>query len=188
METKVYGVSATIRELKTLEPKAVNELRKDLRSSLDPMNATIRAGIPTIAPLRGMNHNGRTAYKPQSIKVKSQTNFSKRGENRGTALVSIWVGPKAGQEGAAGFQIADMAGKANKVRSGRSRAYAGRPQGHRLNGQGRAMIDYLNGRWSPASRFVWRRVEAQMPTIQREILVALEKVSARMNQNLVVKK
>ena len=187
METRVYGVQQTIRELKAVEPKAINELRKDLRTSLEPLNATIKAGIPTVAPLRGMRHNGRTAYKPQSIKVKSQTNFSKRSERNGYALVSIWVGPKAGQEGAAGFQIADMAGKANKVKSGRSRAYAGRPNGHRLNGQGRAMIDYLNGRWSPASRFVWRRVESQMPTIQREILVTLQKVSERVNKNLVVK-
>jgi hypothetical protein len=190
METRVYGVQQTIRELKAVEPTAVNELRKDLRNTLKPLNATIQAGIPTqLMGMRGMKHNGRTAYNPNGIKAVAKTDFSKRSERGGYALVSIWVGPKTGDSNGAGFQIADMAGRAGKTKTGMSREYTknGRTAQHRLNGQGKQLITQMTSYYGRASRFVWRRVEAQIPTIQREILVTLEKVSERVNANLVVK-
>ena len=38
---KVYGVDRTIRELKQVEPQAVNNLRKDLRSAVEPIALSI---------------------------------------------------------------------------------------------------------------------------------------------------
>jgi hypothetical protein len=184
---KVYGVDRTIRELKQVEPQAVNNLRKDLRSAAEPIALSIKAGLPVSAPISGMRHRGRTAYNSSAIKATPRTNFSKRAAARGYSLVSIWVGGKKGTVGAAGLQIADMSGRRGKVRSsGRTRTYTrnGMEMTHAIRGQARGLYKELPGR---ASRFVWKQAEGKTQQIEREILVSLEKTTRQANKNLVVK-
>lgn len=188
---QVYGVQQTIAELKQIEPKLVTQVRKDLRVAAEPVAASIRSYIPNQPPLRGMRHKGRTSWQPNNVKVTVKTNFSKRAMNREQSLVSIWVGGKKGTVGAAGLQIADMAGRVGKVRtSGRTREYTrgtNNKVSHRLNGQGRSMIDYLTGNWGRPSRFVWRAAELHRSSVQTSVLESLDKVSKEMNKNLLVK-
>lgn len=186
---QVYGVQDTIRTLKTLEPELLKQSRKDLRVAAEPMAQSIRDYIPNEPPLRGMNHNGRTSWKPGNIKISIKTDFSKRAFTREQALVKVVVGGKKGTVGTAGLQIADMAGRANKVRKGKTRQYtrAGATVSHRLNGQGKAMIDYLNANWGRASRFVWRAAELHRTTVQASVLTSLDKISKEFNNKLMVK-
>jgi len=85
--------------------------------------------------------------------------------------------------------MADMAGRRNKVSTGSSRKYIknGVSVTHKLNGPGAALIDNLGSRFSSPSRFVWRGAMSQLPKVTSDVLVILEKVSARINKNLVVK-
>jgi hypothetical protein len=91
----------------------------------------------------------------------------------------------------AGLFIADMAGKRNKIsNSGVTRKYqrSGRERSHRLNGQGRYMIEFLNANWGKASRFIWRAAELHRSTAQASVMNSLDKISKEMNQKLLVKK
>lgn len=187
---QVYGVQETIATLRTLEPVLLKEARKDIRVAAEPMASSIKSYIPNEAPLRGMRHNGRTSWQPSNIKVSVRTDFSKRAFTREQSLVKIVVGGKKGTIGAAGLQIADMAGRAGKVKTGgytREYDYRGTTRKHRRNGQGRSMIEFLNANYGKSSRFVWRAAELHRSSVQTSVMQTLDKVSADMNKKLLVK-
>ena len=192
---QVYGIPETIKELQLLDRKIVNTARKDMKVAVEPMVATIMSYIPNSPPLMGrqfdrsggMNHKGRTGWNKAGIKPTVRTSFSKRTQKNESPLVSIWVGGKKGTYGAAGLQIADMAGRRGKIKkSGETRPYAykGGTRKHALNGQGAGMIQKLQGK---PSRYVWRAAMLHMGTVQKSILQSLDKVSQEVNKNLVVK-
>jgi hypothetical protein len=192
---QVYGIPETIKELELVDKKIVLQARKDMKVAAEPMKASISSYIPDSPPLMGrqfdrrggMNHSGRTGWNKSAIKITVKTSFSKRTQKNETGLVSIWVGGKKGTYGAAGLQIADMAGRRGKVKtSGRTRdyAYKGGTRSHAIRGQGASMIDKLQGR---PSRYVWKAAMLHMGTVQQSILQSLDKVSKDVNKNLVVK-
>jgi hypothetical protein len=192
---QVYGIPETIKELELLPKKLVNTARSDLRVAAEPMRASIESYLPDAPPLMGrqfdrnggMNHKGRTGWNRSAIKVSVRTSFSKRTQKNEASLVSIVVGGKKGTYGAAGLQIADMAGRRNKVKSGgrtRDYAYKGGTRSHAINGQGRSMIEKLQGK---PSRYVWRAASLHFNTVQTSVLQSLDKVSKQVNKNLVVK-
>tara|TARA_R110000868_G_scaffold121118_4_gene321426 strand:+ start:3137 stop:3712 length:576 start_codon:yes stop_codon:yes gene_type:complete len=189
LNPQVYGVDQTIRVLKLVEPEFYKTARIDLRKAAEPIAVNIRAWIPDQAPLSGMKHNGRTGWNKAGVKVTVKQSFSKRTAARETSLVSIYVGGRRGTTGAAGLEIADMAGRRGKTATGMSRKYTrnGTEQRHRLNGQGAALIDGLSKRHSSASRFVWRGAMSQLPKVTADVLVILERVSEKTNSRLVIK-
>jgi hypothetical protein len=186
---QVYGIDQTVAELRLLDENLVKDLRKDLRVAAEPIATSIKAYVPNQPPLRGMKHSGRTSWNPSGMKVSVRTSFTKRAVRNEASLVSIVVGGKKGTPGSAALQMADMAGRKNKVTRGRTREYdyKGGTRTHAKNGQGRAMIDYLSGRNGPASRFVWRAAMIQLPAVQAAFLVSLEKASKKVNARLLVK-
>lgn len=188
---KVLGVQETITKLRTLEPELLKQSRKDLRIAAEPIAQSIRDYIPNEPPLSGFRHNGRTAWKPSAVKVSVKSDFSKRAFEREQALVKIVVGGKKGTPGAAGLQIADMAGKRGKVRTGgKTREYQrqGAKVRHRINpASARNMLDYLNGRWGTPSRKVWRGAMMHYSSVQTSVLASLDKISKQFNENLRIK-
>jgi hypothetical protein len=194
-KVQVYGIPETIKELELVNKKIITRARADLKVAAEPMKASISSYIPDAPPLMGrqfdrrggMNHSGRTGWNKSAIKITVKTSFSKRAQKNETSLVSIWVGGKKGTYGAAGLQIADMAGRRGKVKtSGRTREYAykGGTRSHAIAGQGRSMIDKLQGK---PSRYVWKAAMLHMGTVQQSVLQSLDKVSKEVNKNLVVK-
>lgn len=188
---QVYGVQETVKILQQVEPELLKQTRKDMRTAAEPIKASIEQYIPNQPPLKNMRHNGRTAWKPSNVKVTIKTSFANKTFTREQALASIVVGGKKGTEGTAGLQIADMAGRRNKVRrSGRTRTFtrAGNSNvSYRLNGQGAGMIEYLNANWSRASRFVWRAAEMHIPTAQKSVMESIDKLSEATNIKLSMK-
>lgn len=188
---QVYGVQETVKVLQQIEPDLLKQTRKDIRQIAQPMVDAIQQYIPNQAPLKGMNHRGRTAWKPENVKVTVKTSFSNKTFTREQAIASVQVGGKKGTDGAAGLQIADMAGRRGKVRrSGRTRQFtrAGNSEvSYRLNGQGAGLIDYLNANWSRASRFVWRAAETQIPSVHAGVMQSIDKLSDEINIKLSVK-
>lgn len=189
-KVQVYGVEDTIRKLQMFQPELIKESRKDLRIAAEPIASSIRDYIPNEPPLLGMRHNGRTSWQPNNVRVTVRTDFSKRAFKREESLVKIVVGGKKGSIGAAGLQIADMAGRRNKVRSsGSTRQYVknGRTMSHRLNNQGRSMIEYLTGKYATPSRFVWRAASLHVPRVQASVMQTIDKLMKETNQRLMVK-
>lgn len=163
----VIGIRESILALNKVDKQIVKDLRLDLQQITAPLINQIRGFLPTSAPIRGFDHNGRTAWpkKPISIKTQLNSGISRRGLRRSTVRIVI---------SNAGVEIADMAGRRNKIGKGYSRAYVksgGKSiMRHRLNGQGRYMIQALNFTgYGKASRYVWPTVEKYKGTITMEI-------------------
>jgi hypothetical protein len=197
VQVQVFGIDETIAELKMLDENLVKDLRKDLTASVRPIAQSIKAYIPSQPPLMGrssdrnggMNHNGRTAWNKSAVKVSVRTSFTRKTARNESSIVSIRVGGKGDSPGSAALQIADMAGRRNRTRTGTTRSYAykGGTRTHTLNGQGRAMIDYLNSRRGSSSRFVWRAANLQLPAVQAAVLVSLENAGKKVSARLVTK-
>jgi hypothetical protein len=160
LSVRIVGISEITKTLRAIDKDIVNAARKDLRTGAKPVADAVRANIPTDAPLSGMVHNGRTAWKPSGVKVNVKTNFSKRAEIRGTYLVAVVAGaPKDYSRGAAAFQIADMAGRKRRGRTA----------------SGRAMISKLNSQ-SRASRYVYPAALRQVPYVEDSVRDTIKKL------------
>jgi hypothetical protein len=162
LQFKVIGIAETVKALNAIDKDIVKEARKDLRTGAKPVALAIKSNIPSDAPLSGMVHNGRTAWKPSGVKATVKTNFSKKGERLGFSLVSIVVGGKG--QGAAAFQIADIAGRKKK---GKTRS-------------GRAMISALNSK-GKASRYVYPAGLRAMPYVKDSVNGTIKKLSRTYN-------
>jgi len=165
---KTTGVAETVRVLKSIDKQIVNEARKDLRTTAKPVADAVKANIPNEAPLSGMIHNGRTAWKPAGVKVNVKTNFTKRAQIRGTYLVAIVAGAtKDYSKGAAAFQIADIAGRKRRGNTA----------------QGRAMIRNLNA-LGRASRYVYPAAEREIPYIMNQVKGTIDGLSTSLSNEL----
>jgi hypothetical protein len=178
---KVLGINQSLAILNKYQKDVVKDLRKDIAEVASPLVTAIRANIPTSAPIRGFSHNGRTAWPKRAVRiqVKLSTSRSKRRQRTATAKLIITN---------AGVQIAEFAGKRNDVkRSGMTRAYAkgNTIMRHRINGQGRFMIDALNstGR-GRAPRYIYPAVDKYRQRITMEIDKTIEESIINANKEL----
>ena len=138
-EMRVDGIASLTKTLRTLDRKAVNRLRAEMRGSITPVAKAIGGDVPEAAPLSGMNHNGVTRWTGT---VRSSVSFTpgraKGGASRLLAM-KFTGGTRAG--GGIGFDYAELAGSSRRPGARFSRVYdrAGSPGvQHRINGQGRA--------------------------------------------------
>jgi hypothetical protein len=151
----IIGVNQMIKELRLVEPELYRQLRKDLINDVKPLYRAIKSNIPPVAPLSGLNNNGRLGWgKP--VKVSAKINLKQR---RGfTTLLTVRT------ENAA-VEMIDMAG---------SRTTGNTPQG-------RAMIANLSGK---ASRYVWPAANRYLPQIIQAANGTLERYSKIKNRTL----
>lgn len=165
---RVVGIDQVAKTLREIDNDLLKQARKDLRTGAKPVADAVKRNIPNEAPLRGMVHNGRTAWQPSGVKVRIKTDFSKKATKQGTSLVSIVAGAQAKYaQGSAAFQIADMSGR---KRSGKTRS-------------GRAMIRKLNsdGR---ASRYVYPAALRELPFVQDVVRGTIRKLQNDYNRKL----
>jgi hypothetical protein len=153
----IVGVNQMIKELRQVEPELYRQLRKDLINDVKPLYRAIRSNIPPVAPLSGLNNNGRLAWgKP--VRVSAKINLKQK---RGfTSLLTVRT------ENAA-VEMIDMAGS--------------KSTGNTL--QGRAMIANLSGK---ASRYVWPAANRFLPEIIKAANNTLERYSKIKNRTLEV--
>jgi len=165
---RVVGIAEVAKTLKGIDNDLVKQARKDLRTGAKPVATAVKNNIPNESPLRGMVHNGRTAWKPAGVKVTVKTNFSKKAERKGTSLVSIVAGSQGkNSQGAASFQIADIAGRKRK---GNTRA-------------GQAMIRKLNSS-GRASRYVYPAALREIPLVEDVVRGTIRKLQNDYNRKL----
>jgi hypothetical protein len=111
---------------------------------------------------------------PKSVSISNAIKAS--GRSLTTPIAKVIINSPA-------VSMADMAGRKGSGNSGtRSRSYTYRlrdgsvvTRRHRVNGQGRTMIEQLNSRYGRASRFGWAALEGRIDSVAREIDKVLQK-------------
>jgi hypothetical protein len=175
---KFYGVKETISLMRKVEPEMLKDMRSSIRQIANPAVLAIKAASPKVAPLSGMNHNGRTSYSVPKVSVNITPGQRSRGFGSTTSnLVAISA---TGSGKVYGFDIADMAGRANNAgKYTQTRKFVDSRTGQivrrKINGQGQNMINVLNSRYGPASRFVYKNLDDKLPVIQREVAKVIER-------------
>ena len=163
---KLAGVKKTLTELKRLDPELVKQMRKDIKNEPGMVNAmsAIKSKAPTISPLRGMIHNGRTAYARPRVAASFKPSVRlDRAKER--SIVTINTTPP---KGAIGFQIIDMVGRGSMRNSRKARG----------------MQQRLGGK---PSRYVWAAVEGKQGQISLAVASIIQKYSQQANVRLRVK-
>jgi hypothetical protein len=186
MSVEVIGLKENLRLLQRINPALSKEIRGEFRKLAKPAVDEIEKSKPSKAGLpRGFQHGGRTgANAVKKVRINFNT---RRARNRNLAQGAQYetLGTIRIQTADAATAIADMAGKVGNVQtSGQSRAYAGRPNGHALNGQGAYMIRKLNS-YGKASRFMWPGAERGLNETEKEFVQLAKRVENEINKELM---
>ena len=177
---KFYGVKEMVNILKQVEPELWKQLRADIRTIAKPAVSAIKSNVPSIAPLSGMNGNGRVSWSPvKSIVSITPAQRSRAFGSTTSNLAAIISKGSAGQ----GMVIADMAGKTGRQRRTETRPYPykGGTRTHKVNGQGQAMIRNLPNK---PSRFVYPAIERQLPAIRAGVASSIESMAKTINAKI----
>jgi len=153
-------------ELKKLDPELLKQMRRDIKREPGLVNAmsAIKSKAPAISPLRGMIHNGRTAYARPRVATSFKPSVRLDRANQRSIITINTTPPKD----AIGFQIIDLVGKGKKRNSRKAR---GMSQG--LGGQ--------------PSRYVWKAVEGKEQSLSQGVLNIITRYSNMANVRLRVK-
>jgi hypothetical protein len=176
---EVYGVRETLAEIRKVDQDLFFAIRAHMKRTGDILGNRVITSSPMLGPTRGFrNHRGRTAWKPGTFKTEVSGRNARRGATGSTPLLSV-------KFGGAALNIADMAGKTNKVRKQVTDLYEwrGTRRRHKVTTQGKVMIAALGGR---PSRYIWSEAEGQLPLIQQSVLAGVEEYMNGVNRNLVM--
>jgi hypothetical protein len=163
---KITGIKETMSELKKLDPELLKQMRRDIKTEPGLVNAmsAIKSKAPAISPLRGMIHNGRTAYARPRVATSFKPSVRlDRAKERSIITINT-TAPK----NAIGFQIIDMVGRGSK----------------RNTGKARGMQKGVGGR---PSRYVWAAVEGKEQSLSNAVFSIITKYSNMANVRLRVK-
>lgn len=111
-------VEMLVRHLKALPGNAMNDLRNDMRRSINPLAKQVQAVVPTESPFKGMQQNYYGQVQWQAPKVTVSTTPS-RGRGTWTPLVSL----KATGKPKLGFDYTENAGSRKRSPKARSKTY-----------------------------------------------------------------
>jgi hypothetical protein len=149
-------INKMLKALKEIDPELRKAFVRDAKLIAKPVETEIKRGIPVVAPLSGMNNNGRLGWgvgkKPDSTTIQFKAGGSRR--TAITPLVKIRVNSAA-------TVLSDMAGR---------KAMGNTPSG-------RSMIRVLNERVRRASRYVYPAGEKAQPAAEKEIKAIISKVA-----------
>lgn len=157
------GMQETVRHLRKFEPELYKQMQRDIKKEpgLQESMAGIKSQIPSISPLSGMNHQGRTAYQGAKVKVASRPS-NRLGQGSYRTIVRIdTVSPSSG----IGFEIVDLVGRGRNANSAKARS----------------MQSALGG--SP-SRYVWKGFGDRKEGINKAVVAVVERYSKIVNTKL----
>ena len=165
-----------IRELNKIEPELMRRMRADFKEIAAPVRHEIRKGIPNQPPLSGMQRKLSPVGKTWNTRRRARTvsirlSNPKRGVDSNSSIVTLAISSPA-------TIIADMAGRGNAGRSGKTDWYVyplaknitenQRPgeRRHTVTTQGKHMIKTLSERLGGPSRMVYPSAERALPDAQ----------------------
>jgi hypothetical protein len=175
---EVYGIRETLAEIRKVDQDLFFAIRAHMKRTGDILGNRVITSSPITGPTSGFrNHRGRTAWKPGTFKTEVSGRNARKGVTGATPLLSV-------KFGGAALNIADMAGKVNKVRKPVTDSYdwRGTRRRHTVTSQGKAMIAALGGK---PSRYIWSEAEGQLPLIQASVLAGVQEYMDQVNKNIV---
>lgn len=174
------AVKNALKTLKQLEPDTYKILTKDIKGTAKDLASQIASKVPTVAPLSGFDHDGRTKFR--KVKAKGSFTPSKKNLDGGQVpLVSMAL------DGDVGFFISDLAGARGKVWKKRTPAYGNHDKGHAVTTQGQKMIEALNARYGysgKAGRWSWKEYIDLQPKVGQAAQEILDKLMDAVNREL----
>ena len=181
------NINHTVKTLRGVDRKVLNELRKDLRGKIQPYANSIAQAVPAQSPLRGMRHNGVTRWEG---KPKASVSFTPGKSRSGNRLLSIKVTGGSAKSGPIGFDYAEVAGIRRRAPRPVSKVYEreGLLQQHRVNGQGDAMISALQRKVPIRGRagyFAFQEALQKYPLLNKIGVLALQKFSVKITHELI---
>ena len=192
VNARVEGLEETIKILKQVEPEAVKTMRKEIRTVVSGSGAlsNVRMKTPSIAPMSGMEHSGKTRWggvKSVTTSVSLRTVERKRGQ-RSYPIIKI----VASNKDALGFEYAELAGIRRRMARARSKipntGLRGTVRGDgsiALNGQGDNFIKVLKERVGKSpGRFAFAAVFSKRREIERGSQQVLDKYAEKVNRKL----
>lgn len=159
------GIRESLNALKSVEPQLMKDMRKEMRTQITSQASPILDAIPTLAPLRGMNHAGRTSWGTVKASVSLTPNKTFKGKDM-HPLVSLKITSSGSK---VGYDIAEVAGS--------------RTQGQTASG--RAMIQNLNdnhGWKGKAGRFAFKTFLGLAPAISKSATEIIDKFITEYNR------
>jgi hypothetical protein len=204
-QIRLEGVKETLKLLDAVQPGSIKELRKDIKRITLPAVTAIKSRIPSVAPTSGMSHYGRTKYGGGKVRAELKTTDSKFSNT--SSLITLVA--ESSDKNAAGFDIADMAGRrtmfhgprvpyqykgtgrrggSGRQRPTKSRGIVRRGQvkefSYTITGQGKGLTDELGG---TPSRYVYPAVTVTISGIRDDMAKTLDAYVGRINQKLKVR-
>lgn len=170
-KTTLDGITEMVRTLNKLDKDVTKNLRNDLKEAVKPTAMSIASSVPTVAPLSGFNHSGRTRWSGARGSV-GFTPLSVRKDKKINPLVSIRI---QGRGSGAGFDIAEIAGSRGNKFSKRSKARAD---------QFVRSLDAVAPYKFKAGRFAFGEFLKEKKPITKEVIKILEKVEKIYNKKL----
>lgn len=167
------------KKLGEIDASLKRQVSKDIKTGLNKLKDGVAREVPQGAPIRGMQHNGRTSWGSTKIAA-----YATPGGGKGSiARLEIWSTPNN-----VAFKIADLAGTRNKytgtrrahTRRGRSGMVAVGESKAYSRGLGRAMVDKLNqvqplSAGGKGGRYAWAGFLKHRPALIREVEIVLDK-------------
>lgn len=191
----VQDIRQLQRRLRDIEPGLRTQFMREIKQIAVIPNQAIKRAIPGIPPLSGFAGESRVSWgkgKPaKSTTVRFRTQSSSKSLN--TTLLAIRVNSVA-------TSIADMAGRSGRSvgrgyrGSGMTREFVKRRRDgstylvrRRTTAEaGRKFIANLNRQTGNlASRFAWKSVENDLPTLQRRVIQVVNKYERIANYRMV---
>ena len=181
-------INHTVRTLRGVDRRVLNDLRKELRGKVQPYAQSIANAVPAQSPLRGMRHEGVTRW---GGKPKATVSFTPGKSRKGNRLLSIKLTGGSAGRGPIGFDYAEVAGSRKSPPRPFSKVYRdsqGLSRQHRVNGQGDAMIDELRRRnpiRGKAGYFAFNEALQKYPLLSKIGVLALQKFSIKITHELI---
>lgn len=153
-------IRGLMKALNDIEPGLANKMKADARKAANPVVKEIKAVIPAVSPLSGMNNKGRLGWGVGKKANDVRPSFAiKRSRTKDTtALVSVKVNSAA-------TALTDYAGRRS---SGKTKS-------------GKAMIVALN-RKRRASRWAWFGAEKALPETTRAVKSIIEEYGKKVSR------
>lgn len=187
---RVEGLEETLAILKEVQPDALKEMRKEIRTVITTAGvvSSIKSRTPAVAPMSGMANNGPTRWggvRSITTRVLSRTMAGRK------TVPLITIVASGGKE-SLGFDYAELAGIRRRPPRARSKIRGTSLRGQQkgdgsiaLNGQGDNFISVLEERnGKTPGRFAFRAVFDKRFSIERGAQVVLDKYAQRVNRKL----
>jgi hypothetical protein len=199
-----------VKVMKQVEPDLLTEMRRDFRKIAKPMVDDVKQGIDKQPPTRGIHikRPQKTISGFYPVVIPGRLTWGANAQNKNKKVDAVYTrSPRVKtrlMNGAtmtsiarvevhnAAVVMADMAGSTNQWvnKKPMTRPYLYNQRGttimrkHRINGQGKAMIEALTQSSGKASRFIYPAAESSMPQVRYQALNVLKGGFDKVNMKL----